>query len=314
MNAIIPQHYKMTIPRFTKAQNLNVSSLKFSSVKIGDNQSKKVFVNSDTTKIILQTPKMYVPNGIKRWRKENAIDNKDDAFELELSFGGDSEDIQKFHENMKHYDELVKKEVQANSLEWIGKPKVSMETIEDAFYTPVVKIAVDKNKQPLDYPDRIKLKIDRQRDSRGNFTGEFVSSKANDTPVSVYDTNKNQLTFNEDNYDRVISKGCYVICLIELVYISITAKVSTKWKLVQVKLFKENNKIEGYAIDDEDEDNDIEKELQEKMENLEFEEALEEKENDADNDESLPEEAVPEPEEIEIVPEVKKTRKRLPKN
>jgi hypothetical protein len=197
---------------------------------------------------------MYVPNGVKRWRQEGAVDNKDDAFELELSFGGDSEEVSKYRELMKEYDEIVKQKIQTSSLEWIGKPKASMETIEDAFYLPTVKPALDKNKMPVDYPDRIKLKIDRQKDTKGNFTGNFVSDKKSDSLVSIYDTERTLLEFNEDNYDRVIPKGCYIICLIELVYINITSKVSTKWKLVQAKVFKQSNTIEGYSIDDGEEE------------------------------------------------------------
>jgi hypothetical protein len=213
-----------------------------------------VFVNNNGKKILIQTPKMYLPSGANRWRQKDALDNKSDAFELELSFGGDSPDIQLFHEKMKQYDEIVKNKILQNPKDWLGKSKVSMETVEDAFYSPVVRLAYDKDHNRVDYPDRMKIKIDRERTGDDNFTGRFVSSKKFNSPVLAFDTNKNQLEFNESNYDQVIPKGSHIICVVELVYITIAAKVSTKWKLVQFKVFKNEERITSYAIEDSDEE------------------------------------------------------------
>lgn len=239
-----------------KAQNIDLSTLTFSEPKVDANtKAKRIFVNSNKGKLIIQTPKMYVPNGITRWRKPDAIDNSDDSFEVEMSFGGDSADVSKFHEKMQEYDTIVKDQIQKNSLSWIGKQKASMETIEDAFYIPTVKLAVDKNKERVDYPDRMKAKIDRQRVG-DNFTGEFVSNKRFNTKVLAFDDKKEPLVFNEDTYDKVIPKGSHVVCILELVYIFCSKQVSTKWKLVQFKVFRGSATIDSYAIDDEDEDED----------------------------------------------------------
>lgn len=237
-----------------KAQNLDLNTFTFSEPKVDPGtKAKRIFVNSNGSKVVIQTPKMYVPTGITRWRKPDAVDNKDDSFEVEMSFGGDSADVAAFHQKMKEYDTIVKQKIQENSLAWIGKQKASMETIEDAFYIPTVKIAVDRNKEPLDYPDRIKAKIDRDRVG-DEFSGEFISNKRFNTKVLAFDKDKNSLVFNESTYDKVIPKGSRVICILELVYIFCSKQVSTKWKLVQVKVFSENNSIDSYAIDDETED------------------------------------------------------------
>lgn len=237
----------------TKSQNIDLSAFTFSEPKVDQNtKAKRIFVNSKGGKIVIQTPKMYVPNGVTRWRKPDAIDNKDDSFELELSFGGESPDVQKFHEIMNDYDKIVKDNIQKNSLSWIGKQKASMETIEDAFYIPTVKLAVDKNKERVDYPDRMKVKIDRQR-SGDDFTGEFVSNKKFNTKILAFDENKESLKFNEDTYDKIIPKGCHIVCILELVFIFCSKQVSTKWKLVQFKVFRGNASINTYAIDDSEE-------------------------------------------------------------
>jgi hypothetical protein len=59
---------------------------------------------------------------------------------------------------------------------------------------------------------------------------------------------------DESNYDTIIPKGSQCITIVELVYISITAKISCKWKLVQAKVFQNQKAITNYAIDDSDED------------------------------------------------------------
>ena len=44
---------------------------------------------------------------------------------------------------LEEFDELVKETIVSKSKEWLGKPKVSMETVEDAYYAPSVKIPTD---------------------------------------------------------------------------------------------------------------------------------------------------------------------------
>jgi hypothetical protein len=209
-----------------------------------------VYVNYNGGKIMIQTPKMYIPNGIKRWRKKDAVDNKDDSFEMEMSVGGESSDVQTFHSKMTEFDTLVKKNIMSHSKEWLGKTKISMDSIEEAFYAPTVRIATDKDGNALDYPSRIKAKLDREMEG-DNFTGRFLSNKRFKTPVLMFDDNKQQLDLNETNFESVVPKGSQVVAVLELVYLSITTKVSAKWKLVQGKVSKNQQSITGYAMLDD---------------------------------------------------------------
>lgn len=244
-----------------KAVNLDLNKVSFSDVKTDNHGRKMVYVNYNGGKIMVQTPKMYVPNGIKRWRKKDAVDNKDDSFEMELSFGGeDKEDknsieIREFHNKLQQFDELVKQNIMSHCKEWLGKPKVSMETIEDAYYSPSVRIPTDKDGNVLDYPSRVRAKLDRERDGDSdNFTGRFLSNKRFKTPVLMFDESKTQMDLNESNFESVVPKGSQVVCVLELVYLSITTKVSAKWKLVQGKVSRNQQSITGYAmIEDEEE-------------------------------------------------------------
>jgi hypothetical protein len=259
----ITTHLKMPV---IKATDLDLSKLTFSEVKTDNNGRKMVFVNLNGGKVIVQTPKMYVPNGIKRWRKKDAVDNKDDSFEMEMSFGGeDKQDknaqaIKTFHEKMSGFDDLVKNHIKDHSKELLGKPKVTMELIENAFHTPVVRLAMDKEGNVLDYPSRVRVKLDRER-SGDDFTGRFLSCKRPATEILMYDQNKSQLPMNEDNFETVVPKNSQVVAVLELVYLTITTKVSAKWKLVQAKVERNQTNITGYAmLDDEDETPDLDSE------------------------------------------------------
>ena len=263
---IITNHLNMPV---IKVNDLDLSKVTFSEVKTDNNGRKMVFMNNNGGKVIIQTPKMYVPNGIKRWRKKDAVDNKDDSFEMEMSFGGADKDtpnsraIKNMHEKMQQFDELVKNHIKDHSKELLGKPKVTMELIENAFHTPVVRVAMDKEGNILDYPSRMRVKLDRER-SGDDFTGQFLSCKRPATEILMYDQDKKQIPMDENNFETVVPKNSQVVGVLELVYLTITTKVSAKWKLVQAKVERNQTNITGYAmLDDEDEQADLDSETPE---------------------------------------------------
>lgn len=245
-----------------KASNLDMSRVTFSDVKTDNHGRKMVFLNYNNGKLLVQTPKMYAPNGVRRWRKKDAIDNKEDKFEMELSFYGEngidrnSQEIRDFKSKWEEFDEMVKSKVVEKAKEWLGMPKLDMNTLESVMYTPMVRVAKDKEGNELPYPSRVRAKIDREMDSNGDFTGRFLSNKKFKTEVLVFDENKEQVEFDENNAEVAIPKGCQVISVLELVYLSLSkTTISTKWKLVQAKVFRNRDTITGYAMLDDDEEN-----------------------------------------------------------
>lgn len=293
-----------------KATNLDLTNLTFSDIKTDNHGRKMVFVNNNGGKVTIQTPKMYVPNGIKRWRKKDAVDNKDDSFEMEMSFGGEDKnaDIRVFHEKMDEFDRIVKEQIMSHSKEWLGKPKVSMELIENAFYAPTVRVPMDKEGNVLDYPSRVRAKLDRERvGDTDDFTGRFLSYKKPATPVLMFDDSKALIEMNENNFESVVPKNSQVVAVLELVYLSITTKVSAKWKLIQAKVSKNQQHITGYAmLDDEDNevaDLDSETPVLEAIKELtleveELEEELEEEELEEEELEEVEEDVLDEPEPV----------------
>lgn len=244
-----------------KASNLDLSKVTFSDVKTDNHGRKMVYINLNNGKIMVQTPKMYAPNGIKRWRKKDAIDNKDDKFEMELSFYGEngtdknSQEIREFHEKWKEFDELIKNKVIEKAREWLSMPKLDMNTLESVMYTPMVKVPKDKEGNELPYPSRIRSKIDRETDANGNSSGRFLSNKKFKTEVLLFDENKEKVHLNEENAEDAVPKGSQVVSILELVYLSLSkTTISTKWKLVQAKVFRNKDTITGYAMLDDEAD------------------------------------------------------------
>ncbi|NBO98916.1 MAG: hypothetical protein EBU90_02140 [Proteobacteria bacterium] len=254
-----------------KGSAFDLSKVTFSDVKTDVHGRKMVYVNGDSNgKIMVQTPKMYAPNGIKKWRKKDATDNKDDKFELELSFYGEnrtdknSQEISEFKKTWEDFDELIKDKVIEKSKEWLSMPKLDKATLESVMYTPMVKVPKDKEGNELPYPSRIRIKIDREMDTVGNFTGRFLSNKKFKTEVLLFDENKQTIQINEDIAETVVPKGSQVVCIMELVYLSLSkTTISTKWKLVQAKVFRNKDTINQYAmLDDEDSDLDTEEQAE----------------------------------------------------
>jgi len=242
-----------------KANGLDLSKVTFSDVKTDNHGRKMVYINMNGGKILVQTPKMYAPNGIKRWRKQDATNNKDDKFEMELSFYGENgtdknaQEIREFKQKWESFDDLIKKKVIEKSKEWLSMSKLDINTLESVMYTPMVKVPKDKEGNELPYPSRIRAKIDREMDSNGNYSGRFLSNKKFKTEVMVFDESKERQDINEENAESVIPKGCQVVSILELVYLSLSkTTISTKWKLVQAKVFRNKDTITGYAmLDDE---------------------------------------------------------------
>jgi len=238
-----------------KATSLDLSQVTFSDVKSDIHGRKMVYINRNNGKIIVQTPKMYAPNGIKRWRKKDSVDNKDDKFEMELSFYGEnnSEELRTFHEKWNEFDELIKTKVIEKSKEWLSMPKLDKSTLESVMYTPMVKVPKDKEGNDLPYPSRVRVKLDREMDYAGNYTSRFSSNKKFKTEVMIFNDKKEKMEMDENNAEIIVPKGSQVVCVMELVYLSLSkTTISTKWKLVQAKVFKNKESINGYAmLDDE---------------------------------------------------------------
>jgi hypothetical protein len=277
-----------------KSSQFNVNNVSFNLKVDKETKRKVVYVNHNKTKILMQTPKVYLPNGIKHWSSSAYPE----SYEMEISFGEDKDNevnnraIRDFEHKMKELDSCIKNEILNNSKDWIGKPKTTMSMIEEAFYpNPIVRVPKDKDGNVLEYPNRIRLRLEREREG-DNFTGRFSSSKKDRTQVLMFDHNNVQLDFNEANCESVVPKNSKAIIVMELVNINIVGdKVYPKWKLVQAKVFRNTVSVTENIIDDDDdeevlpEDLDDETPVKEVVKDTDSVEAVDDNEEEEEDDE-----------------------------
>lgn len=273
----------MSIP---KAKDITFNDIKFSKPKIDERSRKTIFLNTNSGNgIILMTPKMVAPGGIKEWKEAFDPKNpnatmKPSSFEMELSFNLDVPEIKEFHDKMKEYDDFLLKNIHANSSEWLGKD-LSMATIKEGKYHHTVRPSLDKQGKQTAYPDRFKTRLTRMRDSDNNVTSKFTSDARNNIELMVRDHKGNVLQLTSENYEKVVPKGSSIIAVVALSHISIGAEVSSIWKLKQFLVYQNKKVLDEFVIEfekDSDEENEPQKEaLQEDLkEDLEEEESLEE--------------------------------------
>jgi hypothetical protein len=104
-----------------------------------------------------------------------------------------------------------------NSKQWF-KSDLSRDVIK-AFYTPMVRLAKDKEGNPKPYPPTIKLSLRQKRDSQ-----EF--------DVQCYDDKRNQ--YKGIPLEELLVKGAQTTCLIQCTGVWFAgSKFGLSWKLVQ---------------------------------------------------------------------------------
>jgi hypothetical protein len=288
-----------------KASDLNVSELVFSDVKVDQHGRKIIYVNhKNGKKVLIQTPKMLNVFGGKRWVK----DGMEDSFEVEMSFAGkeSNPELQKFHDILAEFDETVKDQIIINSKTWLGKAKISKDSInETELYTSVLKLSKDKDGSILDYPSRFKVKFDKSNNSNN-----FVSNKRSDTRALMFDENSEEIEFNQENFENTICKSSQLISVVELVYITISTKVSVKFKFFQGRIFSNKNIVNHNIMLQDSQDHIVD--LVDDLDNVDLEaESVEEPVENLETEEleaEVEEKDLPEVEVQESITPIKKTR------
>ena len=225
----------------------NTSDISFSDVKTNNYGGKVVYMNKSGGKLILQTPKMFVPYGLG----ENEItDQKTNEvighkYHVNLSFREMQNDenvkladkLKTFHQVIKDIDEHIITTATKNSLPWLKMKKVNRETIE-ALYSPMLILSKDKETQEPDgkYPDTIKGKIPF-------WEGKFKTT--------VYDQQREEIDLKKS-----IVKGTIGKSLLECTGIWFAGgKFGVGWKVLQMKV-EVPKSIEGYSFVESDDDDD----------------------------------------------------------
>ena len=137
-----------------KAENFEPEELKYGDVKKTASGGKSVYLNTtDDNGLIIQTPYMRTPFGIKTFEEEGT------KWTLELSFN-DTNSSQKFLDSLNKFDEKLLNDGVSNSLPWFSKKDVSVDVLK-ALYTTQVRLSKDRSTGEPDgrYPPTFRIKI-----------------------------------------------------------------------------------------------------------------------------------------------------------
>lgn len=244
-----------------KADDFITNKINFSdNIRTNKYSGKSVYVNYDNGPFRIQMPKMSLPFGVSLYKNPETGDEK---HSLELSWADVKPELL---EKFKNLESNVIDYVEKNSKELFKKQK-SRAVLEE-LYQSYLKIAQDDKGNPIDkYAPRLKVKM-------------YVDG--NNFNVDAYDAEKvngkyPKIHLTKDNIDDYMSKGAKVETILQCSGIWVVdQKFGISWVLVQVKIHKNENKLIGYAFED---DSDVEEQADDSFEKLEEQEHEPEQDN-----------------------------------
>jgi len=197
------------------ASNFNTQKCSFTQPKVLDNGGKQAYINYDAGMFVFQTPSCSLPYGMSAFDKAGPI-----KYSVELSLRGyddPSSKMKPFHDALTRLDEYMIDQGVKNSKQWF-KADLSRDVIK-AFYTPMIRIPLDKDGNRKPYPPTIKLSLRQKRDSQ-----EF--------DIKCYDEKRQPYTGIP--LEELLVKNTQMTCLIQCTGVWFAgSKYGLSWKLVQ---------------------------------------------------------------------------------
>jgi len=213
--------------------NFDVNNVSFAAPKVLDSGAKQVYINYDGRPLQTQTASMSLPYGLNIFDKAGPP-----QYSFDLSFRGVEEDdkLRAFHDMFVAFDEMMIEAGIKNSQAWFKMPNASREVIK-AFYTPTIKVSLDRDGKPKPYPPTFKVKLPKKN---GAFEAQF------------YDAEKRP--YEGVTVDDLLVKGARVTTLLKCTGVWFAgSKFGTTWKAVQVKMDSVPDRIgRSCAILDDD--------------------------------------------------------------
>lgn len=228
----------MTTSLITKADEIDYKKFKLSNtIKVNKYQGKSVYASYNGTIMRIQLPKMGLPFGISKYVNPETSDVK---YSLDLSM----KDIdEKIFKNFEDIENSVLDYVERNSKELFKKQR-SKEILKE-FYKPFIKYNEDENGERSDkYPPIFKGKL---------------WTNGNDFTVDVYDSKKvdgkyPKIKMTLDNSDEIITAGSHCETILQCSGLWVVGdSFGISWSVSQIKIYKNDNAIVGYAFQDEEE-------------------------------------------------------------
>jgi len=220
-----------------EATEFNCENIKYSSPKANAAGGKAVNIYNRQTnsRLNISTPMILT------WGASDFVDPKtgegNGKFEMTLQFPTDeynNDELRKFLDNMKAFEEKIKADALKNSKDWFGKIHKSSEVV-DALYTPMLKYSKDPNTGEYNYskPPSIRVKIPV-------WEGVWKCEIYDDDGVCLFPNSKNVTPVS------LIQKGTTVKVLMTCGGIWFAnGKFGVTWKLIQAMVQKPRAQLSG---------------------------------------------------------------------
>lgn len=224
--------------------DFNPEAVNFSKLRKNRMGGKAVYLSSNgNNKLYIQFPFMKAPYGLSSYTDENT---KKTSYSLDLSLDPNEPVTAELEKKLLKIDDMVLKNVEANSQEWLGK-KYTKSVLQEALYKPLVRPGKGE------WPATIKLKV-----SVDSKTGAFTSE--------AYNMRRETLPLDS------IEKGQRVMAIIDLNQIwFIDNKFGVSARLVQC-LVEPSKKLPSFAFQGVASPADEEEEEEGEDEEVEYEE------------------------------------------
>jgi len=200
--------------------SIDIDNLVYDDPNQGKMGGQYVKITNGPNKILIQTPKSYLPFGINRYEGGYGT-----TYSIDISSNNET-----FNNFLNKFDELNKKRAQENMNKWFSK-NLDEDAINQIYKTQLKKS--DSN-----YPPLMRIKI--PTNSKGPL-------------ITIFDIDKNVISLDQ------VQKQCDVSAVIELTGLYFKAKeFGMSWKVVQLMVYPRLN-LNTYAfVDDDDDDFDDE--------------------------------------------------------
>jgi len=232
------------------ASEIDASKIEFGPVKVLNSGAKSVPLRYEGRNLMIETPSLNVPYGVNKFDKTPGAAPK---YSLDLSLRGaeDNEAVGALKEFMEAFDERLIQAGVENAGAWFKMAKPNQEVIK-AFYTPLVKVSVDKDGNPKPYPPTFKLAL-RKRIIRKPGDKEGIQDPAETASAfetKFYNAAESNAEFGGDlKLEDVLPKRSQVGVIMQCTGIWFAGgKYGTTWKAVQVRVDSQPEQIRGPAF------------------------------------------------------------------
>ncbi len=232
------------------ASEIDISKVEFGPVKTLSSGAKSVPLRYEGRNLMIETPSLSLPYGVNKFDKTPGAAPK---YSVDFSLRGadESADVGALKEFMESFDERMVQAGMDNAGAWFKMAKPNQEVIK-AFYTPLVKVSVDKDGNPKPYPPTFKLAL-RKRMIRKAGDKEGVPDP--EETVSAFETKfynaaEGNAEFGGDlKVEDVLPKRAQVGVIMQCTGIWFAGgKYGTTWKSVQVRVDSQPEQIRGPAF------------------------------------------------------------------